>query len=53
MQQREALLREMEAVSTQTARETQRQREGQTSCAEELKAQVRNNDRLAALLSLN
>ena len=40
IQQREALLKEMEVVSVQTARETRSRRDQQTSRADELQAQV-------------
>ena len=40
IQQREVLLREMEEANKQTAREVRSRREGKTTCAEELRAQV-------------
>ena len=40
IQQREDLLRELEAASARTARDTQRKKHGQLKRAEELEAQV-------------
>ena len=42
IEQREAVLRDMEALSVRTARETHRKRDGQTRRANELQAQVRD-----------
>ena len=42
IEQREAVLRDMEALSVRTAREAHRKRDGQTRRADELQAQVRD-----------